>query len=98
MGKKIFKAVKSVVKTVSKPFQSIGKAVVKGVSSVFKTPDMPDVKQPDPAAPPAPEAEQTATDVQTPENISRSKRQRRNGLRIDLNSGGGGTGLNVPVG
>lgn len=98
MGKKVFKGVKKVVKSVAKPFQSIGSSVVKGVASVFKTPDVPDIKQPDPAAPPAPDPEQTATDVQTPENISRRKRQQRNGLRIDLNNGGGGTGLNVPVG
>lgn len=109
------KGIKKIGKAVSKPFKKIGSAVTKAVSSAFKAvsgvvgkvtgalglspkiPDMPELKDP---APPAPEPEQYAEDMTRPENIGRRKRNRRNGLRIDLNTGGGpvGSGVNLPVG
>lgn len=109
------KAVKKVGKAISKPFKKIGNAVKKGVSSVFKAvgrglnkigqavflvPKIPDMPEPKDPAPPAPEPEQYAADMTRPENIGRRKRNRRNGLRIDLNTGGApaGNGVNLPVG
>lgn len=103
------------VKKVTKPFKKIGNAVKKTVSSAFKAignaarkagqaiglipvfPAMPEMKDP---APPAPEPEQYAEGMSRPEGIGRRKRNRRNGLRIDLNTGGApaGNGVNLPVG
>lgn len=107
MGKKVFKAVKKVVSTtVVKPFQAVGDAVVKTVTEPLKlvsdaiTPKLPST--PDPIAPaaPAPDPEQTATDMQTQEGIGRRKKNGRASLRIDLNTGGAptGNGVNVPRG
>lgn len=109
------KGIKKIGKAISKPFKSIGNAVKKTVSSVFKAasgafgkvagalglspkiPDIPELKDP---APPAPDPEQYAEDMSRPENIGRRRRNRRNGLRIDLNTGGStpGNGVNLPVG
>lgn len=109
------KGIKKVGKAISKPFKKIGSAVKKVASKAFsvvkgavkgigkavglvpKIPDMPDPKDP---APPAPEPEQYAEDMTRPEMIGRRKRNRRNGLRIDLNTGGApaGNGVNLPVG
>lgn len=63
----------------------------------------PKVKKADPAAPPPPPPEATArmaaaTDVTTANSEVTSKRKGRNALRIDLQTGGGGTGLNVAQG
>lgn len=108
--KSIKKVAKGVTKTVSSVFKTVGnvaskawKGIKSGVKSIGekvglvpKIPDMPDTA----TAPSAPEPEQTTQDVSTPENIGRRKRNRRNGLRIDLNTGGApsGNGVNVPVG
>jgi hypothetical protein len=111
----VSKGIKKIGKSISKPFKKIGSAVKKTVSSVFKaakgvvgmvagaiglTPKIPDMPQPKDPAPPAPEPEQYAEDMTRPENIGRRKRNRRNGLRIDLNTGGApaGNGVNLPVG
>ena len=100
-----------VVKAVTRPIRKVGKAVTRGVSSAFKAvggavkgltsmfrpkvPELPDNK----VAPPAPAPEQFAEGLSTPENTGRRRRNnRRNGLRIDLNTGGGGSGLNIPRG
>jgi len=111
----VSKSIKKIGEAVSKPLKKIGGAVEKGVSKVFKfakgagtklgqavglvpkIPDMPDPKDP---APPAPAPEQYAEDMARPENIGRRKRNRRNSLRIDLNTGGApaGNGVNLPVG
>lgn len=91
----IKKAVKSVTK-------SIKKTVSKTVGGVFGIKaDKPKVIEQAPPAQEAPKAEQNAEGVSTPEELSTRKRNRRNGLRIDLNNAGGantGSGLNIPVG
>lgn len=91
----IKKAVKSVTK-------SIKKAVSKTVGGAFGIKqDKPKVIEPTPAAQEAPKAEQNAEDMIQNEELSTRKRNRRNGLRIDLNNAGGangGNGLNIPVG
>ncbi|WP_130906895.1 hypothetical protein [Pseudomonas sp. Sample_16] len=91
----IKKAVKSVTK-------SIKTAVSKTVGGAFglKT-DKPKVVEQAPPAQEAPKPEQNAEGVSTPEELSTRKRNRRNGLRIDLNNAGAantGSGLNIPVG
>lgn len=58
---------------------------------------------PDPVAPaaPAPDPEIGTQQLGADENISRRRRRnRRKGLRIDLNTGGGpsGNGVNLPIG
>lgn len=62
--------------------------------------DTPKLKEPTPTAQAAPPPEQAKPGMEMAENISRRKRKRRNGLRIDLNTGGPptGTGVNLPVG
>ncbi|WP_311056501.1 hypothetical protein [Pseudomonas aeruginosa] len=91
--KKAFKSVtKSIKKVVSK---TVGGAVF-GIKA-----DKPKVVEQAPPAQEAPKAEQNAEGVSTPEELSTRKRNRRNGLRIDLNNAGGantGSGLNIPVG
>jgi hypothetical protein len=92
-----FKAVKKVASKAWKGVRTGVKSTGEKVGLVPEAPDMPDPKDP---APPAPEPEQYAEDMTRPENIGRRKRNRRNGLRIDLNTGGApsGNGVNVPVG
>ena len=91
----IKKAVKSVTK-------SIKKAVSKTVGGAFGLKaDKPKVVEQAPPAQEAPKPEQNAEGVSTPEELSTRKRNRRNGLRIDLNNAGAantGSGLNIPVG
>lgn len=60
----------------------------------------PDIPDPTVAAQAAAGAEKGAEGVQTDENAGRRKRNRRNGLRIDLNTGGApsGNGVNLPRG
>lgn len=91
----IKKAVKSVTK-------SIKKAVSKTVGGAFGlNADKPKVVEQAPPAQEAPKPEQNAEGVSTPEELNTRKRNRRNGLRIDLNQAGGantGSGLNIPVG
>lgn len=101
-----------VVKKVKKGIKSIGRAVERAVSktwkiaaedpydSVKKLLDPPKLEAPDPAAQAAPPPEQAKPEMEMAENISRRKRKRRSGLRIDLNTGGPptGTGVNLPVG
>lgn len=108
------KAIKKVTKAVSKPFKSMAHSVSRGVSSVFKLagdavgkvgealglkPEVPEIEAQE-AAPPAPSPEQYAEEMSRPENISRRRRNHRNRLRVDLNTGGSpaGNGVNVPVG
>lgn len=104
-----------VVKKISKGIRSIGRAVKRTVSKTWKIVktgaegaynavknmfDPPKLEAPDPAAQAAPPPEQAKPEMEMAENISRRKRKRRNGLRIDLNTGGPptGTGVNLPVG
>lgn len=91
----IKKAVKSVTK-------SINKVVSKTVGGVFGIKqDKPQVIEQAPPAQEAPKPEQNAETVTKNEELSTRKRNRRNGLRIDLNNAGGantGSGLNIPVG
>ncbi|KXK68001.1 hypothetical protein BC89_28000 [Pseudomonas monteilii] len=91
----IKKAFKSVTK-------SIKKVVSKTVGGVFGIKaDKPKVVEQAPPAQEAPKPEQNAETVSTPEELNTRKRNRRNGLRIDLNQAGGantGSGLNIPVG
>lgn len=91
----IKKAFKSVTK-------SIKKVVSKTVGGVFGIKqDKPKVIEQAPPAQEAPKPEQNAETVSTPEELNTRKRNRRNGLRIDLNQAGGantGSGLNIPVG
>jgi len=91
----IKKAVKSVTK-------SIKKAVSKTVGGVFGIKaDKPKVVEQAPPAQEAPKPEQNAETMTQNEELSTRKRNRRNGLRIDLNQAGGantGSGLNIPVG
>lgn len=104
------KVAKGVAKGVSKTFKVVGRAaektlketrrgITKAGQAIGVVPEMPDAKQ-QATAPDAPSAEQYAEDMSTPENIGRRKRNRRTGLRIDLNTGGNssGNGVNIPVG
>jgi hypothetical protein len=100
----VAKKVKKAVKKVTKPVTKLASSATKVITSALKIPtslfapkvDIPDQKLP---APPAPDAEQYAEGMSTPENIGRRRRRGgRSGLRIDLNTGGGGTGVNVAVG
>ena len=87
----------AVTRTVSSAFRAVGNTV-KGVTNALR-PRMPDIPEPKTPAPPAPSPEQFAEGLSTPENTGRRRRNnRRNGLRIDLNTGGGGSGLNIPRG
>lgn len=103
-----------VVKKVKKGIKSIGRAVERAVNKTLRVADPvaagvhavkdmldpPKLKEPTPAAQAAPPPEQATPGMEMAENISRRKRKRRNGLRIDLNTGGPptGTGVNLPVG
>jgi|SRR5690606_21725134 len=102
----------SIFKKVKKTIKSLAKAVERTVSKAWKIAaedpydslkkmlDPPKLEAPDPAAQAAPPPDQAKPEMERPENISRRKRKRRNGLRIDLNTGGPptGTGVNLPVG
>lgn len=104
-----------VVKKVKKGIKSIGRAVERAVSKAWKITedvagapydavknlvDPPKLEAPTPTAQAAPPPEQAKPEMEMAENISRRKRRRRSGLRIDLNTGGPptGTGVNLPVG
>lgn len=104
-----------VVKKVKKGLKSIGGAVERAVSKTWKIAkagvedpydavknlvDPQKLEAPTPTAQAAPPPEQAKPGMEMAENISRRKRKRRNGLRIDLNTGGPptGTGVNLPVG
>lgn len=105
--KKIGSSIKRVASQAFKAIKKGGSALAAGLGvkglekKLFPKPpsiDIPDQKMP---APPAPEPEQYADGMSTPENISRRRRKGgRSGLRIDLNTGGGGggQGVNIPVG
>jgi hypothetical protein len=107
--KKVAKSIKKAVKNPVKSFKGLAekslkiafdplKIAEKGLSAL--KPDAPKVPDAVSAAAPAPDPEDTVLAQGTPENISRRKRSRRNGLRIDLNTGGApaGNGVNMPVG
>lgn len=109
--KPLEKVAKGVTKTVGSAFKVVGNTAEKAFKearrgyknigqAVGLVPEVPDAQEPQATAPEAPSAEQYAEDVSTPENIGRRKRNRRAGLRIDLNTGGSssGNGVNVPVG
>lgn len=83
--------------------EDVGKTVVTGGGNLAMNaiPEMPEI--PDPVAPaaPAPDPEVGTQQLGADENISRRRRRnRRKGLRIDLNTGGApsGNGVNLPRG
>lgn len=95
--KAVKKLAKAVERTVSKAWKIAAEDPYDSVKKIF---DPPQLEAPDPAAQAAPPPDQAKPEMEMAENISRRKRKRRNGLRIDLNTGGPptGTGVNLPVG